>query len=133
MTEPNYTLGYSVLAFTKKFLQSLYIYIYLYVYKFSFPLLFRVIFLIYDRKYSMKVKRLMEKHVGIFQMIFANIHTYKVNIPMFHPAYSDFLNSICPWEKCRTIHRFSYRKNVKLFATGEGEMFRDVSNKKISV
>jgi len=42
----------------------------------------------------------MEKHVGIFQMIFANIHTsYKVNIPMFHPAYSDFLNSICPWEK----------------------------------
>jgi hypothetical protein len=39
---------------------------------------------------------LMEKHVGIFQMIFANIHTYKVNIPMFHPAYSDFLNSICP-------------------------------------
>jgi len=94
MTEPNYTLGYSVLAFTKIFLQSLYIY--LYVYKFSFPLLFRVIFLIYDRKYSRKVKRLMEKHVGIFQMIFANIHTYKVNIPMFHPAYSDFLNSICP-------------------------------------
>ena len=33
-------------------------------------------------------------------------------------------------KKCRTIHRFSYRKNVKLFATGEGEMFRDVSKKK---
>ena len=132
MTEPNYTLGYSVLAFTKKFLQSLYIYIYIYMYiSLVFPCCSVWFFL------SMIGNILWRwsgwwKNMWEFSKWFSQtyIHTYKVNIPMFHPAYSDFLNSICPWEKCRTIHRFSYRKNVKRFATGD--MFRDVSNKKIS-
>ena len=99
-------LYYIILYYIILYYIILVIYIHIYVFKFSFPCCSVGFFL------SM-IGNILWRRSGWwktcenFPYDFRK-HTYKVNIPMFHPAYPDFLNSICPWKNY--IHVYTSRK-----------------------